>query len=136
MSFLSLNSTECFLLQSGSSIFAWNGNQCTIEQQQLLAKLAEFLKMLALTSDLLLLDNFDYVFVLVNLKLYNFCYTWVLAAEAKSVNAFSETDGSQEVTEVKETGEAPASESNGDDSGPEQETMQDENDSESNYFLL
>ncbi|CAL8169673.1 unnamed protein product [Prunus armeniaca] len=40
----SLNSTECFLLQSGSSIFAWNGNQCTIEQQQLLAKLAEFLK--------------------------------------------------------------------------------------------
>lgn len=40
----SLNSTECFLLQSGSSVFAWNGNQCTVEQQQLAAKLAEFLK--------------------------------------------------------------------------------------------
>ncbi|XP_028946360.2 villin-3 [Malus sylvestris] len=40
----SLNSTECFILQSGSSMFAWNGNQCTIEQQQLAAKLAEFLK--------------------------------------------------------------------------------------------
>ncbi|PRQ44743.1 putative villin headpiece, villin/Gelsolin, ADF-H/Gelsolin-like domain-containing protein [Rosa chinensis] len=40
----SLNSTECFLLQSGSSVFAWNGNQSTIEQQQLAAKLAEFLK--------------------------------------------------------------------------------------------
>lgn len=40
----SLNSTECFLLQSGSSVFSWNGNQCTAEQQQLAAKLAEFLK--------------------------------------------------------------------------------------------
>ncbi|CAN6719191.1 unnamed protein product [Malus baccata var. baccata] len=40
----SLNSTECFILQSGSSMFAWIGNQCTIEQQQLAAKLAEFLK--------------------------------------------------------------------------------------------
>nr|XP_011468035.1 PREDICTED: villin-3-like [Fragaria vesca subsp. vesca] len=40
----SLNSNECFLLQSGSSVFAWNGNQCSVEQQQLAAKLAEFLK--------------------------------------------------------------------------------------------
>lgn len=40
----SLNSTECFLLQSGSSVFSWNGNQCTAEQQLLAAKLAEFLK--------------------------------------------------------------------------------------------
>lgn len=40
----SLNSTECFLLQSGSSVFSWNGNQCTAEQQQVAAKLAEFLK--------------------------------------------------------------------------------------------
>ncbi|KAJ7972210.1 villin 2 [Quillaja saponaria] len=40
----SLNSTECFLLQSGSSIFTWHGNQCTFEQQQLAAKVAEFLK--------------------------------------------------------------------------------------------
>ncbi|KAM5558785.1 hypothetical protein ABKV19_020461 [Rosa sericea] len=40
----SLNSTECFLLQSGSSVFAWNGNQSTVEQQQLAAKLGEFLK--------------------------------------------------------------------------------------------
>ncbi|KAK8649261.1 hypothetical protein V6N13_129992 [Hibiscus sabdariffa] len=40
----SLNSTECFLLQSGSSIFTWHGNQSTFEQQQLAANVAEFLK--------------------------------------------------------------------------------------------
>ncbi|KAK6941822.1 Gelsolin-like domain, partial [Dillenia turbinata] len=40
----SLNSNECFLLQSGSSIFTWHGNQSTYEQQQLAAKVAEFLK--------------------------------------------------------------------------------------------
>ncbi|XVE75601.1 hypothetical protein DITRI_Ditri12bG0106500 [Diplodiscus trichospermus] len=40
----SLNSTECFLLQSGSSIFTWHGNQSTYEQQQLAAEVAEFLK--------------------------------------------------------------------------------------------
>ncbi|GMY18854.1 villin-2 isoform X1 [Fagus crenata] len=40
----SLNSMECFVLQSGSSIFTWHGNQCTFEQQQLAANVAEFLK--------------------------------------------------------------------------------------------
>ncbi|OVA13838.1 Villin headpiece [Macleaya cordata] len=40
----SLNSTECFLLQSGSSLFIWHGNQSTNEQQQLAAKVAEFLR--------------------------------------------------------------------------------------------
>ncbi|KAF7804071.1 villin-3-like isoform X1 [Senna tora] len=40
----SLNSTECFILQSGSSMFTWHGNQCSFEQQQLGAKVAEFLK--------------------------------------------------------------------------------------------
>ncbi|KAK9987458.1 hypothetical protein SO802_032409 [Lithocarpus litseifolius] len=40
----SLNSTECFVLQSGSSIFTWHGNQSTFEQQQLAAKVSEFLK--------------------------------------------------------------------------------------------
>ncbi|KAL2535054.1 Villin-2 [Abeliophyllum distichum] len=40
----SLNSNECFLLQSGSSIFSWHGNQSTFEQQQLAAKVAEFLR--------------------------------------------------------------------------------------------
>ncbi|KAJ1429978.1 Villin/Gelsolin [Sesbania bispinosa] len=40
----SLNSTECFLLQSGSTVFTWHGNQCTFEQQQLAAKVAEFLR--------------------------------------------------------------------------------------------
>ncbi|XP_016494290.1 villin-2 [Nicotiana tabacum] len=40
----SLNSNECFLLQSGSSVFSWHGNQSTYEQQQLAAKVAEFLK--------------------------------------------------------------------------------------------
>ncbi|XP_057488028.1 villin-2-like [Actinidia eriantha] len=40
----SLNSNECFLLQSGSSMFTWHGNQSTFEQQQLALKIAEFLK--------------------------------------------------------------------------------------------
>ncbi|KAG4162540.1 hypothetical protein ERO13_D01G120500v2 [Gossypium hirsutum] len=41
----SLNSTECFLLQSGSSaIFTWYGTQSTHEQQHLAPKVAEFLK--------------------------------------------------------------------------------------------
>ncbi|XP_031123965.1 villin-3 [Ipomoea triloba] len=40
----SLNSNECFLAQSGSSLFTWHGNQSTYEQQQLASKIAEFLK--------------------------------------------------------------------------------------------
>ncbi|XP_055807381.1 villin-2-like [Solanum dulcamara] len=40
----SLNSNGCFLLQSNSSVFSWHGNQSTYEQQQLAAKIAEFLK--------------------------------------------------------------------------------------------
>uniref|UniRef100_A0A7N0V1Y7 HP domain-containing protein n=1 Tax=Kalanchoe fedtschenkoi TaxID=63787 RepID=A0A7N0V1Y7_KALFE len=40
----SLNSNECFILQSGSSIFIWHGNQSSYEQQQLAAKVADFLK--------------------------------------------------------------------------------------------
>ncbi|CAA3011222.1 villin-3-like [Olea europaea subsp. europaea] len=40
----SLNSYDCFLLQSGSSIFSWHGNQSTFEQQQLAAKVSEFLR--------------------------------------------------------------------------------------------
>ncbi|XP_020211398.1 villin-3 isoform X1 [Cajanus cajan] len=40
----SLNSTECFVLQSGSAVFTWHGNQCSLEQQQLAAKVAEFLR--------------------------------------------------------------------------------------------
>ncbi|KAA8518168.1 hypothetical protein F0562_015642 [Nyssa sinensis] len=40
----SLNSNECFLLQSGSSMFSWHGNQSTFDQQQLAAKVAEYLK--------------------------------------------------------------------------------------------
>ncbi|KAM4091915.1 hypothetical protein ACJW30_09G172500 [Castanea mollissima] len=40
----SLNSMECFVLQSGSSIFTWHGNQSSFEQQQLAAKVSEFLK--------------------------------------------------------------------------------------------
>ncbi|KAL3632481.1 Villin-3 [Castilleja foliolosa] len=43
----SLNSYDCFLLQSGSSVFSWHGNQGTFEQQQLVTKIAEFLKFLA-----------------------------------------------------------------------------------------
>ncbi|KAK9128758.1 hypothetical protein Syun_017555 [Stephania yunnanensis] len=40
----SLSSNDCFLLQSGSSLFTWHGNQSTVEQHQLCAKVAEFLK--------------------------------------------------------------------------------------------
>ncbi|XP_039057166.1 villin-2-like isoform X1 [Hibiscus syriacus] len=40
----SLNSTDCFLLQSGSSMFTWHGNQSTYEQQQLAERVAEFFK--------------------------------------------------------------------------------------------
>ncbi|VFQ71900.1 unnamed protein product [Cuscuta campestris] len=40
----SLNSHECYLAQSGSSMFTWHGNQSTYEQQQLAMKIADFLK--------------------------------------------------------------------------------------------
>ncbi|KAF7819033.1 villin-3-like isoform X1 [Senna tora] len=40
----SLNSMEVFLLQSSSAIFIWHGNQSSFEQQQVAAKVAEFLK--------------------------------------------------------------------------------------------
>ncbi|XP_076955070.1 villin-2-like [Bidens hawaiensis] len=40
----SLNSYDCFLLQSGSSLFTWHGNQSAVEQHTLAAKIAEFLK--------------------------------------------------------------------------------------------
>ncbi|KAF5938277.1 hypothetical protein HYC85_025783 [Camellia sinensis] len=70
----SLNSNECFLLQSGSSLFTWHGNQSTFEQQQLAAKVAEFLKVEEvynfsqddlLTEDILILDTHAEVFVWV-----------------------------------------------------------------------
>ncbi|KAK8531851.1 hypothetical protein V6N12_053310 [Hibiscus sabdariffa] len=42
----SLNTTECFLLQSGSStIFTWYGTQSSKEQQELAAKVADSLKL-------------------------------------------------------------------------------------------
>ncbi|XP_059295758.1 villin-2-like isoform X1 [Lycium ferocissimum] len=40
----SLNTYECLLLQSSSSVFIWHGKQSTQEQQQLAAKVVEFLK--------------------------------------------------------------------------------------------
>ncbi|XP_047967411.1 villin-3-like [Salvia hispanica] len=40
----SLNSNQCFVLQSGTTNFCWIGNQSTVEQQQLGVKVAEFLK--------------------------------------------------------------------------------------------
>ncbi|KAL1206877.1 Villin-2 [Cardamine amara subsp. amara] len=40
----SLNSYECFLLQSGTSMFLWHGNQSAHEQLDLAAKVAELLK--------------------------------------------------------------------------------------------
>uniref|UniRef100_A0A0C9S493 TSA: Wollemia nobilis Ref_Wollemi_Transcript_25648_3389 transcribed RNA sequence n=1 Tax=Wollemia nobilis TaxID=56998 RepID=A0A0C9S493_9CONI len=40
----SLDSTCCFLLQSGTSLFTWHGNATTIEQQKSAARFADFLK--------------------------------------------------------------------------------------------
>lgn len=40
----SLNSCDCFLLQTGTSLFAWHGNSSTLEQQHSVARIAEFLK--------------------------------------------------------------------------------------------
>ncbi|XP_074574968.1 villin-2-like [Curcuma longa] len=40
----SLTSSDCFLLQSGNSLFAWHGNSSTLEQQQWAARVAEFIK--------------------------------------------------------------------------------------------
>ncbi|CAN6444816.1 unnamed protein product [Victoria cruziana] len=40
----SLSTTDCFVLQSGSSVFTWHGNGSTSEQQQLALQIAEFLK--------------------------------------------------------------------------------------------
>jgi hypothetical protein len=65
------------------------------------------------------------------LKLLNICLVWLLAVEAKSENDQSETEHPQEVAAIKETEEVAArSESNGEDSEPKQETVQ-ENDSKS-----
>ncbi|PKA56226.1 Villin-2 [Apostasia shenzhenica] len=40
----SLNSFDCFLLQSGNSLFIWHGNSSNIEQHQWALKIGEFLK--------------------------------------------------------------------------------------------
>ncbi|KAL6902114.1 hypothetical protein ACP4OV_004990 [Aristida adscensionis] len=40
----SLSSTNCFILQSGKSMFIWIGNSSSFEQQQWAVKVAEFLK--------------------------------------------------------------------------------------------
>ncbi|URE45115.1 Villin headpiece domain [Musa troglodytarum] len=40
----SLSSTDCFILQSGNSLFVWNGSSSNFEQQQWAARIAEFLK--------------------------------------------------------------------------------------------
>ncbi|KAL8225359.1 hypothetical protein R6Q57_017916 [Mikania cordata] len=40
----SLNSYGCFILQSGSAVFTWYGNQSTVEQQQLTAKMVDRFK--------------------------------------------------------------------------------------------
>ena len=61
---------------------------------------------------------------------------WVLAADAKSESAHSETEGPEEVAEVKETEEpAPEAGSNG-DSEPKQENVVDGNDSQSGQIVF
>ncbi|THU54582.1 hypothetical protein C4D60_Mb10t26610 [Musa balbisiana] len=68
----SLSSTDCFILQSGNSLFNWNGSSSTFEQQQWAAQIAEFLKVNEvfnysqddlLTEDTLLFDTHAEVFV-------------------------------------------------------------------------
>ena len=39
-----LNSYECFVIQSGSHVYIWQGTQSTFEQQEWAAKIADFLK--------------------------------------------------------------------------------------------
>ncbi|KAL7600637.1 hypothetical protein Lser_V15G27248 [Lactuca serriola] len=41
----SLNTYECFLLQSSSSLFTWHRNQSSVEQHSIDAKIAKFLKL-------------------------------------------------------------------------------------------
>lgn len=40
----SLNSTDCFLLQSGSLFYIWHGNSSSLEQQQLATRFADILR--------------------------------------------------------------------------------------------
>ncbi|CAL9167268.1 unnamed protein product, partial [Musa hybrid cultivar] len=40
----SLSSSDCFILQSGNSLFIWNGSSSTFEQQQCAVQIAELLK--------------------------------------------------------------------------------------------
>ncbi|XP_074276815.1 villin-2-like isoform X1 [Silene latifolia] len=40
----SLNPNSCFILQLGSSLLTWQGNQSSFEQQRLASKIADFLK--------------------------------------------------------------------------------------------
>ncbi|PWZ53389.1 Villin-2 [Zea mays] len=73
----SLSSTDCFVLQAKNSMFIWNGNASSFEQQQWAAKVAEFLKLTCtqvteifnfsqddlLTEDMMILDTHCEVFV-------------------------------------------------------------------------
>ncbi|KAG6504000.1 hypothetical protein ZIOFF_036324 [Zingiber officinale] len=70
----SLTSSDCFLLQSGTSLFAWHGISSTLEQQQWAARVAEFIKFPEvfnfsqddlLTEDMLILDSHVEIFVWV-----------------------------------------------------------------------
>jgi len=72
----SLNSFESFVLQSGSTVFIWHGNQCSFEQQQLAAKVAEFLRVrswdLGFWSYLKLLKHFHKILQLKQFPILNF----------------------------------------------------------------
>ncbi|KAL8128680.1 hypothetical protein V2J09_017835 [Rumex salicifolius] len=64
----SLNSYECYILQTGTSIFIWQGNQSSFEQQQLAVKVEEiynFTQDDLLTEDTLIFDTHAEVFVWV-----------------------------------------------------------------------
>ncbi|KAI3806555.1 hypothetical protein L1987_22463 [Smallanthus sonchifolius] len=70
----SLNSYGCFVIQTGSAVFTWYGNQSTVEQQQLAGKVVDFLKIEEiynfeqddlLTEDVMILDTHAEVIVWV-----------------------------------------------------------------------
>ena len=51
----SLNSSYCYILHSGSSIFTWSGNLTTAEDQELVERQLDIIKVLIVVMDVFLL---------------------------------------------------------------------------------
>ena len=73
----SLSSTDCFLLQSGHSVFIWHGSSTTFEQQNWTAKVAEFLKVHSSIFSVVV-----YLLFLINkYKIYILNYVYIFREE-------------------------------------------------------